>query len=177
MLNVKDRFSAIRLRDNFRSPWTLDCDNFSELHKYCNIIATCTWSGGRGRNQKLTEHTGKALTVSTKSNIEAATFLMTEKGFDYVLPAVFADENLERFFRQTRQRNGGNFYIDVVGVLASAKVTNLHTLVKYGILPVDEPTPACTICKEPPNDDDAELIHDFGLTETVDFVIRRCFEA
>ena len=125
MLNVKDRFSAIRLRDNFRSPWTLDCDNFSELHKYCNIIATCTWSGGRGRNQKLTEHIGMALTVSTKSNIEAATFLMTEKGFDYVLPAVFADENLETFFGQTRQRNDGNFYIDVVGVLASAKVTNL----------------------------------------------------
>ena len=37
---------------------------------------------------------------------------------------------------------------------------------KYGILPVDGPTPACTICKEPPNDDDVELIHDFGLTET-----------
>ena len=37
---------------------------------------------------------------------------------------------------------------------------------KYSILPVDEPTPACTICKEPLNDDDVELIHDFGLTET-----------
>ena len=82
------------------------------------------------------------------------------------MPAVFADENLEKFFGRTRQQNGGNFYIDVVDVLASAKVTNLHTLVKYGILPVDEPTPACTICKEPPNDDDVELIHDFGLTET-----------
>ena len=166
MLNVKDRFSAIHLRDSFRSPWTLNCESFSELRKYSDIIATCTWRGGRGRSQKLTKPTGDAFIISTKANIEAATVLLTEKGFNYVLPAVFADENLEKFFGQTRQRNGGNFYIDVVDVLAAAKVTNLHSLVKYGILPVDEPAPACEICDEPPNDDDVELIQDFALTET-----------
>ena len=65
---------------------------FSELYKYCNIIATCTWSGCRGRNQKLTEHTGKERLLYPRSQIlKAATFSMTEKGFDYVLLAVFAE--------------------------------------------------------------------------------------
>ena len=128
MLNVKDRFSAIHFRDDHRSPWTLNCNSFAKLNQYCDIVATCTWAGGRGRTHKLTKSTGNAFITSTKFNIEAATFRLTEKNFEYVLPAIFADEVLEKFFGKTRQRNGGNFYIDVVDVLASAKVTNLHIL-------------------------------------------------
>ena len=41
------------------------------------------------------------------------------------------------FFGQTRQRGGGNFYIDTVDIMAAAKVVNLHTLLKYDILPAE----------------------------------------
>ena len=41
-----------------------------------------------------------------------------------MLPGVFADEVLEKFFGKTRMNIGGNFYIDVVDIIASAKNTN-----------------------------------------------------
>ena len=167
MMNIKDSFSAIRFRDDHRSPWTLDCNSFNKLNKYCDIVATCTWTGGRGRVQKLTKPTGNAFITSTKFNMEAATFLLTEKNFEYVLPAIFADKVLEKFFGKTRQRNGGNFYIDVVDVLSAAKVTNLHTLLNYGIMPEKNvKSTGCKACEESINDDDVELIHDVTLNET-----------
>lgn len=135
MMNVKDRFSAIHLRDEARQPWTADCTSFTRLEEACNIISTCAWQGGCGRKLKLTQQTAEAFTVSTRNNVDAAKLLLAENGFDYVLPAIFADETLEKFFGQARQRSGGNFYIDVVDIMATAKIANLHTLVKHDIMP------------------------------------------
>ena len=73
--------------------------------------------------------------MSTRNNVAAAKLLLAEKDFDYVLPAIFADEALEKFFGQARQRCGRNFYIDVVDIMAAAKVTNLQTLLKHDIMP------------------------------------------
>ena len=166
MLNVKDKFSAIHLRDNCRCPWTVNCDSFKSLYQMCDAISTCAWEGGRGRNLKLTKATASAFITSTKSNIEAATYLLTEKGFEYVLPGVFADEVLEKFFGKTRMRVGGNFYIDVVDVIASAKNTNLHALLKYDIFPVENNYSVCKICEEFPCEDDVKFLNDFQLDET-----------
>ncbi|KAI6648186.1 hypothetical protein LOD99_11995 [Oopsacas minuta] len=63
-MNVKDRFSAIRLRDESRQPWTADCTSFTRLEKACQIISTCAWQGGGGRKLKLTKQTAEAFTVS-----------------------------------------------------------------------------------------------------------------
>ncbi|CAK8688385.1 unnamed protein product [Clavelina lepadiformis] len=41
-----------------------------------------------------------------KDNIEAAELLLTRHNFIYVLPGVFVDEALEKFFGQARQRSG-----------------------------------------------------------------------
>ena len=76
MLNVKNKFSAIHLRDNCRCPWTVNCDSFKSLYQTCDAISTCAWEGGRGRNLKLTKATASAFITSTKSNIEAATYLL-----------------------------------------------------------------------------------------------------
>ena len=135
MMNVKDRFSAIHLRDECRQPWTADCTSFTRLEQACQIISTCTWQGGRVRKLKLTQQTAEAFTVSTRNNVAAAKLLLSEKDFDYVLPAIFADEALEKFFGQARQRRGGNFCIDVVDITAAAKIANLHTLLKHEIMP------------------------------------------
>lgn len=135
MMNVKDRFSARHLRDESRQPWTADCTSFTKLEDACQIISTCTWQGGSGRKLKLTKQTAEAFIVSTRNNVAAAKLLLAEKDFDYVLPAIFADEALEKFFGQARQRSGGNFYIDVVDIMAAAKVTNLQTLLKHDIMP------------------------------------------
>ena len=145
MLNVKDKFAAIHLRDNSRCPWTVNCDSFQSLYQTCEVISTCAWEGGRGRNIKLTKATASAFITSTKSNIEAATYLLTEKGFVYMLPGVFADEVLEKFFGKTTMRVGGTFYIDVVDVIAFAKNTNLHALLKYDILPVENNYSVCSM--------------------------------
>jgi len=45
MMNVKDRYSYIKLRDNRREPWKLDCDSFKKLESICNVVRTCRWEG------------------------------------------------------------------------------------------------------------------------------------
>ena len=67
--------------------------------------------------------------------IEAAEWLLTHHNFTYVLPGVFVDESLEKFFGQARQRNGGNFYIDIVDIKAAAETKNFHTFLKYESMP------------------------------------------
>ena len=71
--------------------------------------------------------------LSTRANIEAAEWLLTQHNFTYVLPGVFADEALEKFFGQARQRKRSNFYIDIVDkpIKAAAETKNLHALLKY----------------------------------------------
>ena len=131
--NVKDRFSAIHLRDESRQPWTANCTSSTRLEEACQIISTCTWQGGGGRKLELTKQTAEAFTVFTRNNVDAAKLLLADKYF--VLPAIFADEALEKFFGQARQRRGGNFYIDVVAIMAAAKIVNLQTLIKHDIMP------------------------------------------
>lgn len=65
MMNVKNKFSAIHLRDSCRSPWTLNCESFTKLNKICDVISSCTWEGGKGRVLKLTKQTVTAFVVST----------------------------------------------------------------------------------------------------------------
>ena len=94
-------------------------------------LSSCAWSGGRGRMQKILKQTAEALVLSTQANIEAAEWLLTQHNFTYVLPGVFADEALEKFFGQARQYNGGNFYIEIVDIKVTAETKNLHALLKY----------------------------------------------
>ena len=47
-------------------------------------------------------------------------------------------------------RVGGNYYIDVVDVIASVKNTNLYALSKYDILPMENHYSVCKICEESP---------------------------
>ena len=79
---------------------------------------------------------------------------------------VFADEVLEKFFGKTRMRVGGNFYIDVVDVIASAKNTILHALLKYDIFPVENNYSVCKIWEESPCEDDVKFLNDFQLDES-----------
>ena len=119
MMNVKHRFQGIHMRDDCRSPWTVGCESFKRLNATCDVIETCAWKGGRGRKLKLTKQTSSAFIVTTKSNIDAANYLLTEMKFNYVLPSIFAEEVLEKFFGIARQRCGGNFYIDIVDIMAA----------------------------------------------------------
>ena len=111
MMNVKDGYSGINMRDECCQPWTKNCTTFKKLAETCDVISSCAWSGGPGWTQKLTKQTAEALVLSTGVNMEAVEWLLTQDNFTYVLPGVFADEALEKFFGQARQRNGSNFYI------------------------------------------------------------------
>ena len=144
MMNVKDRYSGIHMRDECRQPWTKNCSTFKKLAKTCDVISSCAWSGGRGRTQKLTKQTAEALVLSTRANIEAAEWLLTQDNFTYVLPGVFADEVLEKFFGQAKQRNGNNFYIYIVDIKAAAETKNLHALLKYESMPHKSNNVPCT---------------------------------
>ena len=55
MMNVKDRYSSINMRDECRQPWTKNCTTFKKLAETCDVISSCAWSGGQGRTQKLTK--------------------------------------------------------------------------------------------------------------------------
>lgn len=165
MMNVKDRYSGINMRDECRQPWTKNCTSFKKLNETCDVISSCAWSGGRGRTQKLTKQTAEAFVLSTRANIEAAELLLTQHNFNYVLPGVFADEALEKFFGQARQRSGGNFYIDIVDIKAAAETKNLHALLKYESTPHQSHDVPCTsnICI----DDDQ---FDITIADTEDLV-------
>ena len=141
---MKDRYSGINMRDECRQPWIKNCTTFKKLAETCDVISSCAWSGGRGRTQKLTKQTAEALVLSTRANIEAAEWLLTQHNFTYVLPSVFTDEALEKFFGRARQHNGGNFYIDIVDIKAAAETKNLHALLKYQSMPHKSNDVPCT---------------------------------
>lgn len=166
MMNVKDRYSGMNMRDECRQPWTKNCSTFKKLNEVCDVISSCAWSGGRGRTQKLTKQTAEAMVLSTKANIEAATILLNQHNFTYVLPGVFADEALEKFFGQARQRSGGNFYIDVVDIKAAAKTKNLHALL------ANECTPhqSCLDVFCPSNICIDDFLFDITIADTEDLV-------
>ena len=165
MMNVKDRFSGISSKDDCRSPWTLNCETFQRLDETCNVISSCAWEGGKGRKLKLTKQTAEAFTVSTMTNVEAAKYLLTQKNFKYVLPGIFADEALEKFFGQARQRSGGSFYIDSVDIMAAAKITNLQTLTKHGIMPDKESSSSC-VCMPFSIEENSEVLDEICLSDT-----------
>ena len=63
--------------------------------------------------------------------------------FSYVLPGVFADVALEKFFGQARQCSGGNFHIDAVDIKAAAETKNLDALLKYDSTPQESDYVTC----------------------------------
>ena len=166
MNNVKDKYSAMHLRDECREPWTLGCQSFVKLEATCVVIESCTWEGGKGRKLKLTKQTGNAFTSSTRTNIETAKYLLTDKDFSYFLSAIDADEALEKFFGKARMRSCGNFYIDMVDVAAAAKVTNLHALLQYDLLPEQLDESNCPTCSQDVSEDDIDSISDYTVEET-----------
>ncbi len=103
--------------------------------------------------------------LSTRANIEAADMLLAQQNFNYVLPGVFSDDAVEKFFSQARQCSGCNFYIDIVDIKAAAQTKNLHALLKYESTPHQSHDVPCTynICI----DDDQ---FDITIADTEDLV-------
>ena len=134
MMNIKDKYSCIRYRDELREPWTFFSGSFEQLTKINEVIKSCQRNPGVKRNKTLTSPTGQAFVITTDTNILAAQHLLTEHKFDYVLPAVMSSDPAEKFFGQTRQRMSGNFYIDIVDVMAVAKMQVLHQLLVRAVL-------------------------------------------
>ena len=50
--------------------------------------------------------------------------------------------------------------------MAAAKVVNLHTLLKYDILPAENVDSGCPSCTEPANEDDLEMLNDHTVSDT-----------
>ena len=117
MINVKDKYSCIQMRDEFRSPWSLQCDCFKWLNEVCDVISTCAWKGGRDRVMKLTKMTASAFIITKKTNIDAAYHLLAEIKFSYVLQAIIADEVLEKFFLARHGRELGVTFTLILGIL------------------------------------------------------------
>ena len=51
---------------------------------------------------RLTKFTADAFIVTTRSSIAAATYLLAHHHFEFVLPAVFSQDPLEKFFRTSQ---------------------------------------------------------------------------
>jgi hypothetical protein len=167
MMNVKSKFSHLRLRDDNRREWTEGCGSFTELLGICDAIETCVYHVIKDRQKKLTKYTGEAFIESTKSNIAAAKYLFEEHGFQFVLPgSVFSQSPLEIFFGLARMRNAGNFYIDIIDVQAAANAKNLHNLLKLDIVPGGEEGRKCCLCNMDPDPVDLEGISGLTLEET-----------
>ena len=103
MMNVKDKYTSVRLHDSLSSPWTINNDNFLLLREMCEIISSCKWQGGRCK-QKAYLFTANAFIVTTINNINAAEYLFDKHKFKYVLQSVFCQDRLEKFFWEAKQR-------------------------------------------------------------------------
>ena len=89
--------------------------------------------------------------------------------FSYILQTALADEVLERFFSQTRQRSGGNFYyIDIRDVTAAAKTVTLHILLKNDLIRVGDNEPDCSIYMYSVGDDHMEILHEHTIQSLLD---------
>ena len=97
MMNVKDKSSCSRLKDESRAPWSDNCVSFDDLQKCCEVISSCKWTGGRERKKKLTKFTAEAFVITTINNIAASKHLLENYDFQYILPAIFSQDPLESF--------------------------------------------------------------------------------
>jgi len=136
-----------------------------------NVVSTCRWNGTGKRCRKLTAFTADdAFVVTTKFNIAAATELLTDHNFSYVILAVFSHYPLEKFFGQARQRFGGKFYIDVSGAVADAKVQRLHQLLKLDIIPKDDAQRTCSSCTATPDEQELEMLQNITTDDTENII-------
>ena len=170
MMNVKFKYAAIKHRDDSRSSWTLDCATFHDLHAACDVIASCRWNGTGSRQQKLTKFTADPFLTTTKFNIAAATILLTDYHFQYIVPSIFSQDPLENFFGQARQRCRGNFYIDIADVVAAAKVPKLHQLLKLDILSELNTDYQCKQFTQPLDDTDLQELHEVDIEDTQNLI-------
>ena len=168
MMNIKDKYACIRLKDDLRAPWVLNCPSFGKLKEMCKVISSCRWSGGRGRVQKMTQFTADAFIVTTTNVISAAEYLLKDLNFQYVLPAVFSQDPEEKFFGQARQRSGGKFYIDITDVVAAGRTQQMHQLIKYDAAPdcSDRKGINCPVCSQEILSEDIDLVHELDIHET-----------
>ena len=124
----------------------------------------------------MTVYTGNAFVTTTKTNIDAAKYLIEEQSFKFVLPAVFSQSPLEKFFGQARQRKGGNFYIDLTDVLAASKVQGLHTLIKLDLKPVGTTGIECELCPIDPLEEDLEHLSTVKISDSQTLVTKSIFK-
>ena len=158
-MSVKSKYLATRFNDDYRGKWSNDCESFNRLAAICQVVLTCIFNGVRGRQKKLTTHTGNAFLVTTANNVLARRCCSTLINFEYVLSAVFSQNPLEILFGQTRQRCGGNFYVDIGDVIAAAKAQHLHQLLKFEIIPEGETCIVdCVLCHSVADVCDLEII-------------------
>ena len=81
MMNVKNVFTAERLNDKIRAPWTVDCDSFRKLLAMCKMVESARWNGSGTRQKSLTKYTADAFVVTTQFNIAAAAHLLVDHHF------------------------------------------------------------------------------------------------
>ena len=172
MLNIKSASTYIRERDHCKEPWKLNCQSFSYLKDICEVVSSCRWPGGTGRVKKLTQCTADAFSITTAAVIKASEYLLENHDFQYILPAVFSQDPVEKFFGYARQRCGGSFYIDIVDVLAVAKIQQMHQVVKYGIIPETHEVQnnQCTACTQVILSEDVDLVNKLDIADTQELI-------
>ena len=127
---------------------------------------SCRREGGKIRQKKLTKFTADALTVATKSSIAAATYMLAHHHFEFVLPTVFSQDPLEKFFGQARQRHGGNIYIDVGDHISAGRAQSLHQMLKYNVIPQGCEEWKCSYCTAPIILQDVDLMQETCIEDT-----------
>ena len=133
--NIKKKCDSIHRTDELRTPRTLNCNCIIKLKKHpsTEVIPNCESSGTR-RMKKLTTYIADAFKRPTKCNINTARYLLENYLFSYVLSAMFSQDPLEKLFGQTRQRCGGNYFIDIVEIMAVMKMPILHQPLQHDLL-------------------------------------------
>ena len=166
MMSVKSKYIASRLNDEYR-------ENGLRIVKVLCIYPKYVIRYQPVYMRELEtgkENAGNAFLITTKYNVLASKKLIESHCFEYVLPAIYSQNPIEKFFGQARQRVGGNFYIDIGDVIASAKAQHLHQLLKYDIIPDCESSAVvhCVLCASTVKSTDLEVIDETSIKDTED---------
>ena len=58
------------------------------------VVSICVFNVVRGRQKKLTKHTGNAFLITTENNVLAAKILLEYYKFEHILSSIFSQNPL-----------------------------------------------------------------------------------
>ena len=137
IVNVKTPDAGRKKRDPTRNPiYNENSPNIQFLIDFCKWVKE--WEKSSDSKNFLTKETANAMCQTSTSLVGLARYLITKKGYSYVLLGHAQSDPIEREFGRYRQMSGACYFVSVRQILNSAKSIRLQALLKFSKVPLSE---------------------------------------